>query len=409
MFSRLTAGFGLALAQLRYERTRTVLAILGIAFAVLSATLLAGIGFGVIETGEEKFTSSNRDLWLSGGPVRLAPGTLGGFETTLYDAHTVSREIANREDVSTAPPMLFQTVYVGTNSSNLQTHVAVGVPSTTGGVEITRGRGFPESTHYANGTYSGDRIRELLVDPQTAAQYNLSVGDRLHIGGTVMGARDTTYRVVGISPTMSTFLGVPVVVVPLAELQSMTGKAHADQATMITVKLNDGADSEAVEQDLQAAYPRYDVRTNQEQLQAVLAKQAVVIASGFSLVVAAVIAGLALTVNLLSLLIYQQRHAIAAVRALGVSRTVIVSMVGGQALLLGLAGGSLGLIFTPPLAAIVELIASMVIGFDGLVRTPYPVYLVGVTTAIGIGTISAILAGIRVAGLDVLDVLNNRE
>lgn len=408
MLTRLTAGIGLAVAQLRHDRTRTVLAVLGIAFAVLAATLLASVGYGVVETGEEKFSSAQRDLWISGGPVRLAPGSLGGFETSLYDAHQVSEQIAERNDVANAPPMLFQTVYVGHSGSTLQTQVAVGLPS-AGGVTITEGRGFPESPHYADGNYTGDRINEVVIDPALADRYNISVGDTLHIGGTIVDARQTKYRVVGTSPTMSTFLGVPVVVVPLAELQTMTGKARTDQATLITVKLADGASAGIVERELQAEYPTYDVRTNREQLQSVLAKQAVVIASGFSLVIAAVIAGLALTVNLLSLLIHQQRHAIAAVRALGVSRVVVVSMVASQALVLGLAGGALGLALTPPLVSVVDWLAALVVGFDGLARTPYEVYVVGVVTAVAIGCVSAVISGIRVANLDALAVLNDRQ
>lgn len=407
MFTRLRTGVGLALAQLRYDRARTVLAVLGIAFAVLSATLLASIGFGVVQTGQEKFDTAGRDLWLSGGPVRLAPGTLGGFETTLYDAHTVAEQIAAREDVRTAVPMLFQTVYVGTNNASLNTHVAVGLPSTTGGVTITEGRGYPDSPHYANGSYDGDYLREVVVDPRTAEQYNLSVGDTLHVGGTIVDARRTTYEVVGISPTMSNFLGTPVVVLPLSELQSMTGKARADQATMITVKLADSASAQQVEAELQAAYPKYDVRTNQEQLQAVLAKKAVVIASGVSLVFAALVAGLALTVNLLSLLIYQQRRAIAAVRALGVSRFVVVWMAVCQALVLGLAGGALGLALTPPLVAVVDSVAALVVGFDGLARAPYQVYVTGILTAIAIGVVSAVVAGSRIASMDPLTVLRD--
>lgn len=35
---------------------------------------------------------------------------------------------------------------------------------------------------------------------------------------------------------------------------------------MITITVRDGADVEAVRDDLQAAYPAYDIRTNEEQL-----------------------------------------------------------------------------------------------------------------------------------------------
>lgn len=406
--TQLRAGLGLAAAQLRHDRARTVLAVLGIAFAVLAATMLASVGYGVVATGEETFDSAGRDLWISGGPVRITPGSLGGFEPTITDAHTIRAALSERDSVATAVPLLFQTVYVGPTGDAVETYVAVGVPSTTGGVDVTAGRGFPESDHYADGAYDGERRREVVVDPQTADHFDLAPGDDLHVGGTVVDARQTTYRVVGVSPTMSRFLGVPVVIVPLAELQSMTGTAHADQATLVTVKLADGADPQVVAQDLQEAYPRYDVRTNREQLQTVLQKQAVVVAGGVSLVFAAFVAGLALTVNLLTLLVYQQRDAIAAVRALGSSRTTIVSMVAGQALALGLVGGAIGVALTPPLAAGLDLAAAELVGFEGLVRTPYVVYALGAATAVLIGAVSAVVAGLRVARLEPLAVLTNR-
>lgn len=408
LITKLRAGVGLAGAQLRHDRTRTLLAVLGIAFAVLSATLLASIGFGVIQTGEEKFEAADRDLWISGGPVRIAPGTIGGFEPGIYDVHAVQENITRLEGVRNAAPLLFQTVYIGSSPDDLDTQVAVGVSGGGGSVSVSDGRFFDRSEHYADGAYDGDRTEEIVIDPQTAAQYGLSVGDEVHIGGTVSEARRTTYTVVGVSETFTSFLGAPTVTMPLAELQSMTGNAHADQASMITVTLESDADVASVVERIESMYPNYDVRTNREQLEAVLAKQAVIIASGVSLVVTALVAGLALTVNLLTLLIYQQRHAIAAVRALGVGRGVITSMVASQALLLGAMGGVLGLLLTPPLVAVVDHVAVMVVGFEGLARTPYEVYVGGVVTAVGIGSLSAVVAAVRVAGLDPLGVLEDR-
>lgn len=49
------AAVGLAVAQLRHYRVRTVLAVVAIALAVLAMTVLASVGIGVMETGTERF------------------------------------------------------------------------------------------------------------------------------------------------------------------------------------------------------------------------------------------------------------------------------------------------------------------------------------------------------------------
>ncbi|MFB6218304.1 MAG: ABC transporter permease [Halobacteriaceae archaeon] len=407
---RLRAVAGLAAAQLTATPGWTALAVAGVALAVLSTTLLAGVGFGVVETGEQKFAAADRDLWVTGGPVRLAPASVGGFENPIRDAHNLSASLQDRDDVRTAVPMSFQTVYVGTepDPDRLRTVLAVGIPS-AGGIRVTNGSGFSRpDAHYAGGSYSGPVTGEVIVGPRVADQFGVGVGDTLYVGGTVVGAVRNNGTVVGVSPTLARFLGAPTVVVPLAELQTMTGTAYADSATLITVALADGADPAAVEADIEARHPGLEVRTNREQLRRVVASKALVVASGGVLVVLAFVAGLALLVNLVALLVHQQRHALAALRAVGVSTPTVVGMMAGQGLFLGVVGGGLGLALTPPAAALLDAVAVRLVGFEGLVRTPALVYVVGAVGAAVLGAASAAVAATRVAALDPLSVLRER-
>jgi putative ABC transport system permease protein len=408
MMEKPRAVVGLVAATVRHERARTVLAVLGVALAVLATTLLGSVGYGVVETGQEKFDSSGRDLWVTGGPVRIAPGGLGGFQSQLVDAHGVAGNITAREDVQTAVPLSFQTVYAGTDPDDVETYLAVGVPGAGGSsVQVTEGQGFTRggAVHYAGGTYSGNFTHEAMVDPRTRASLNASVNGTLYVGGTVLGAADHPYEVVGITPTFSRFLGAPTVVVPLSELQTMTGAARADRATMITVDLVDSADPAAVATELEAEYPSLQVRTNQEQLQSVVAQRALVVVAGGALVVLAVLGGLALTVNLLSLHVYQQRRTLAAVRATGISARTLVGIVAGQGVVIGAFGGLLGVALTPPAATALNAVAYRVVGFEGLVQTPEWALIAGAGIALVIGTLSAAAAGWRVARSDPLAAL----
>lgn len=408
--ARLRAVVAIAAAQLRQERAQTVLAVLGVTVAVLSATLLASVGYGVVATGEQKFDQSGRDLWITGGPTRIQPGTVGGLDAGIQDAHDVSADLNERPEVQTAVPMLFQTVYAGGPGAEPEPTLAVGVPGVGdggGAVQLASGTGFSQrgAVHYADGTYDGPRVREVVVDPRLTDRYGVTVGESIHVGGTIVDATGATYEVRGTSSTFSQFLGAPAVVVPLAELQTMTGRAQTDAATLITVDAAPGTDVEALEAAIQEDYPAYDVRTNREQLQAVLAEQALVIASGLALVVIGVVSGLALTVNVLSLLVYQQSTTLAALRAIGISESSLLGVVTVQGLLVGSAGGLLGLAVTPVAGRGLSWVAHRVVGFEGLVQTPTFVYLAGAAIAVGIGAVGAVVAGWRVLQVDALTTL----
>lgn len=395
---RLRAGAGIGFAQLRYARLRTALVVLAIALAVLSTTLLASIGAGVLETGSERFTAADRDLWVSGGPTRLVPGQVGGVENSLVDAHAVATAIDAHEAVVSATPLAYGTVYVGTEPGDLEPVVGVGVSGGGPAFEVVAGRvPAPDSTHYANGTYTGPMTREIVIDPRTADRFGVGVGDSLYVGGTLVEARESRFEVVGISPTFTRFLGTPVVTLPLAEFQTLTGMAGSDRAAQITVKVRENASVEAVRADLERRFPGYEVRSNEEQLRAVLGRQARVVASAGVLVALAVVAGIALTVNALALLVQQQRRAFAALKAAGVSSLTLGGAVLWQGIGLASLGAALGLLLTPLGVVGLNALLAELLGFSNLVRTPPWIYLLGGGVAVGMGVLGGLVAAWRVS------------
>lgn len=396
--THLFALIGLSVALLRTDRLRMTLAVAGIVLAILATTLLAGAGIGVLETGEQQFDATDRDLWVTGGPVALSPVGGGGFENTIIDSHRLSAEISGHEGVRNAAPMGFQTVYVGTDPDDLTTQVATGVPGGGPAVSIDEGTGFTGTdTHYADGSYDGPMSHEVLIDDRTATAHDVGVGDTIYIGGTLSAARQNEFTVVGTTQTFTQFLGTPTVVLRLSELQQVTGTTAQDPSTFIVVTVESDASVPTVQADLERAYPEYDVRSNREQLEAVVSSQALLLAGAVTLVVLSVIAGAALTVNLLVLLVYQQRRELTALHAFGLSAWTTVGLVAGQGLLLGIIGGAIGVALTIPVARALNELAAHLVGFDGLVQTPPLVLLIGAVLAIGIGTLAATVAGWLIA------------
>lgn len=390
----------LSVRQLRSDRMRTVLAVIGIVLAVLSVTLLTGVGAGVISTGNELFDQSGRDLWVSGGPIEVAPGSVGGFQNPIPDAHPLAQNISQQDGVRSAVPMAFQVVYVSTDGENFETTMGSGVPGTGGSVSITEGDGFTgPDTHYAGGEYDGPMTEQVIIAPETAEEFRLKVGDTVYIGGTISSARQNQFEVVGISPTFANFLGTGTVTTRLSELQTLTGNAYADTATLISIETTAGADREAVRDSLAAEFPAYTFRTNQQQLVSLLERQAVILAAGTSLVILGIVAGAILSLNLLLSMIYVQRKPLSVLRAIGATRRGVVGVAITQALIIATIGYVLAVGLTPLLAAGLDQAAVSVTGFENLVQVPQYGYIAGGAVAVGFALIGGVVGAWRVTRL----------
>lgn len=403
-FRELRATIGIAVAQLRHYRGRTILAILGVALAVLLVVMLGGLGYGMLTTGDEAIAWIDYDLWATGGPVALAPGAVGDVQNPIQNAHGVSNKLETRGDVHTAQPLTFQTVYVSTDGEAFDTIVGVGIGGNASRMHVSRGSRLGQSdVHYANGTYDGPMNYEIVVDERTARRYNLSVGDRLHVGGTRDAAGDHQFTVVGTTRTFQTFLGVPTVAMHLSELQEVSGTTGTDPAALIALELVPGADRTAVQRDLERSYPALDVRTNEQQVRAVIGGQATVIVGAITLVVLAVVVGVALVVNVLALLVYQQRGQLAALKAAGVSGRTLVGVVTVQGVLTGALGGLVGLAAVSTGVRLVNAIVGEIAGFPRIVEAPPWLHAIGFCLALVMGVCGASVAGWRVVRLNPLE------
>lgn len=385
---------------------QTTIAVLGVALAVLAAVLLAGVGIGVLEFGQGKFQQSGQDLWVTGGPTELRPGTVGGFQNSVVDSHAVAASIAERESVVAAVPILFQTVYAGRNTSDFQTIVGVGSLAGDELVSISDGRGFRgRDVHYANGTYDGPMTREVIIDRRTAELLGVGVNDTIHLGGTIATARENEFTVVGISPTYSRFVGAPTVVVRQSELQELTGTTASDRASFVLVRATEGADVTALEADLSETHSQYTIRTNDEQLRATLRDQAVVLLSGASLLVLAVVAGVLLVLNMQLSFVFRHRETFAAVAAMGVSRSSLALIVLVYALFVGLLGGLLGVGLALPGIELVNEVTMRVTGFENVATLPRRVLLGGFALAVLVSAVGGLAASVYLARSNPLDTL----
>jgi putative ABC transport system permease protein len=394
----------LAFAQLRHYPGRTALAVLGVALAVLLMTLMAGVAEGATTAGTDALEWIDRDLWMTTGNLELAPGAVGGVRNQITDSHAVTTGVAARDDVESAGALSFLSVYASRTGDEGSFRTVVGVGGVTTGneslVTVREGQGFSGGdAHYANGSYDGPRSDEVVIDERTAAALNVSVGDTIHVGGTIENARE--YRIVGVSGTFSTFLGTETVTLQLSELQALTGETNSDPAAIIAVTVADGMDPTEVERELESEYD-LEVRTNREQLRAFVASNAGVVVGIVTMAIVAIASGIALVVNVLGTLVSHQRRELAALRAIGVSTPTLVGAILGQGFGIGLLGSAVGVSLAPAAAGALNVVVADLTGFTELVRTPLWILAGGAGLAVLMGTIGAAVAAWRVVRVDPL-------
>ncbi|NGM70880.1 ABC transporter permease [Natronolimnobius sp. AArcel1] len=389
---RTKAVTGLAIAQLRRSPGRTALTVVAVTIAILSITLLASLGVGVVETGEDGLENADQDIWISSDPV---DPSASGTENPIVGSHGIAADLVERDDMTYATPIAIHDVYLGTDPDDLERRPAVGAQQTHEGFDFEEGEGFetPESAYEERS--SEPTTEEIVLDPRVADEIGADVGDTIYVGTSQESAPDYEFTVVGTSQYYSQFLGSETVSLPLVDLQAVAGTIGTDRATFITGNVADDADREEVAADLEEEYPEYDIRTSDEQIGAMLEEQPLVLASGGTLVGLAVVGGLVLTINLFALVAAQQRTQLAALRAIGLSRRLLAGTIGMQGLLIGLLGGVIGLAATPVLVGRLNSLAGSVAGFDDLLQTPLEVYAIGFGLSIVVGTVVALIAGWR--------------
>ncbi|MEV5430813.1 FtsX-like permease family protein [Streptomyces sp. NPDC052701] len=254
---------------------------------------------------------------------------------------------------------------------------------------------------------------EALIDAETAGRAEVRIGDTL----TVIAAPGSfRVEVVGIVTFTTANPGVALLLLDTPTAQSrLLGDPEA--ATGISVDAADGVSDDLLKRRVAAALGpgAYDCRTAAEQ-----AKSDVEQLGGFLDVVkyvmlgfagVAVLVGVFLIVNTFSMLIARRTRELGLLRALGADRRQVRRSVLTEALLLGLAGSTLGLAAGVGLAVgLIELMSlvgtdlrstEMVIGWG----TPVAAYAVG----IGVTFVAAYLPARRAAGVSPMAALADAE
>jgi len=385
----------LAQASLIRHRSRTLLAVLGV--AVAAAMLLDMV---MLATGMRE---SFRQLLLSRGfEIRLAPkGTLP-FDTdaTIPGVSAITATLRSNPDIREISPVLGASIHIQVGNRDVSGS-SLGVdPAVQGDYELLSGSDPATADAIVVNDYFlqqlGARVGDTInvatgYDPQTrtySGQRKLVITGRVKF---IYGATEQS----GSAMRRET-------------LETMRGEATRDRASLFMVRVREGADAERVRDWIETEVPNVtaiSIATAIAQVDARLSyfRQLAVILGSVSLFV-----GFLLVTTLVTVSVNERAGEIAVMRAIGVSRTHVVQQIMVEGVAISVAGAvlglGLGLVTARYLNAILSSFPGLPMAIDFFLFQP-----VAAWSALGLLILSGIGAGIypawRAASLPIAESL----
>jgi putative ABC transport system permease protein len=345
-------------ARLSHTALQDLLAVAAMATAVALPVVLLSVGGGVSAHERSQLEASGFEITVS------APGTHG-----IGDAHALTRQIDGIPNVSAASPVLSVPVDLFAPNGGSEPALAEGVlPGPfLATLSASERDAFPsplplgdpmDAEHYANGTYGGPATDDVIVASPLAEALNLSPGETLRVADGSNATAAVSFSVTGEFGTPGGPLGPLAgfaVILPLSDLQLLTGTARAngttgtvlDLADSVEVSLGGAAatDPAAVNRAasaVQALVPYFGVTTLSSQVAQL--DQAGAVLTGFYLALSstAVVIGLLFLTLVLLRRVEAERRSIGIRRAIGLPARAIVGRLVGRAALLAGAGAIVG-------------------------------------------------------------------
>jgi len=372
--------FVLALASLRRNRARTILAVLGVAIA--AAMLLDMV---MLSTGMRE---SFRQLLLSRGfQMRLTPrGTLPfDTEASIPGATGIAARIRSRPEVDLVSAVLGASVHVLRGDSTV-TSFALGVdPRAQGDYELAAGAdALAPDAIVANEDFLRATRAKIGDTLRIAAGYDPQL--RSHSG-------ERALVVAGRARFLYLAAGQLAIALPLRTLQQMTGAAHDDRASLFMVRVRNPSTVKEVSRWIRDSFPAIDVISTSDAMARVderlsYFRQLSAILGAVSLIV-----GFLLVTTLVTVSVHERTGEIVVMRAIGVSRLHVVQQIVLEGTAMTVAGAvlgtGLGLITARYLNTILSRFPGLPAAIDFFLFQPRDAW-----TAIGLLTACGVLAGL---------------
>lgn len=308
--------FDIILRNLSQRKVRTGLTVFGIALGIFAVIVMGSMSENFNQTFETSFALTADKIRVFG-----SSGVFGGSVTTGKAA-----EVRKVPGVKDAYGLLMAPLEEGGGMS-FGSNQIVGVPPEKASTVLE-----PVQVKYGRGLMRGDRY-VTVVGSSVATQYGVGVGDRLEI-------QDKYFTVVGVLEYTGSFFDASAAV-PLDIAQDVYERD--DQVSMIFAIPEEGVDGDLLAKRIKLSVDGVDTLSPSELERE--AKQNLMIFSVITVsaaILAAIIGGLSV-MNTMLMSVMERTKEFGILKAMGAEQRDILLMTVGEAAIMGLLGGLLGL------------------------------------------------------------------
>lgn len=363
---RLGALAGLAVwrvvGRLRTSPIRVSLSTVGVALAVGLVVSVCGISLGL--ASESVVASEETDYWIVPEESNVQSLAVSTGSVKLGDVHDASTRIGDDDRVEYAVPVLLELLPLEDAVTGEQEYVlVVGVVSRPEAelMGLSLAPLTPGDPHYANGSYDGPWTGEAVLNQAAATSLNASTGTPLESDRL----SNRSLSVVNVSTGGTTAFGtVPVAVVHLSELQTVSGAAAGDQADQILVSTDD----RSVKGSIEGLYPRTTVVRRSGLAAQRVSTSNLPLAIAVSGAATAVFVGVLFVATLMGLAVSDDSESLGALAAIGLSRRSRSFVVAVETVTVALLGGACGLILGVLGIAAINAAGRKVLGVESVAR-----------------------------------------
>jgi len=320
----------LAVASLARHRTRSALAVAGVAIAAALLLDMTMLSSGMRE--------SFRALLLRRGfQIRLAPrGTLPfDTEATIPGAADIMGRLRTITGVSVVSPVLGAAIHIPLADRTITSFAVGNDARVQGDYELVTGR-------------DADSAGDMVANAEFLRATQRGLGDTLRVATgydpqlrAFSGERRLVIR--GEARFFYLSAGQSAVAIPLATLQAMTGAAPQDRVSLFMVKVGNDSLVEPVRRSIQRSESLVDAISTADALSRVDARLRYFRQLGAILATVSLAIGFALVTTLVSVSVNERIGEIAVMRAIGVSRQHVIQQIVVEGAVIGLSGAVLGL------------------------------------------------------------------